>query len=124
MKISLSTPGVASLLLLGCLTGDVLARPKPDPADMLRRTRGRKGLMRSLEGRGHPKDPPACADTPAKKIKAPKHNLWHGLSGDETAAVVQWLFHQPELNLTTTEDAGEWDNTMYVTSYMYELVTC
>ncbi|KAF9886523.1 hypothetical protein FE257_011430 [Aspergillus nanangensis] len=112
MKISILNPGVASLLLLGSLVGDVLARPRLDNAELVRRGRGRKGLMRSLEGRSHPKHAKTCDDTPAKAVDAPKENAWHGLSGDETASVVQWLFHQKDLNLTTTDDAGEWDNTI------------
>lgn len=54
----------------------------------------------------------SCVDSNATVIKAPKHNVWEGLTDEETASVVKWLFQQPTLNLTVTEGAGEWDNTM------------
>lgn len=53
-----------------------------------------------------------CVESNATVIKAPKHNVWEGLTDEETASVVKWLFQQPTLNLTVTEGAGEWDNTM------------
>lgn len=41
-----------------------------------------------------------------------QEKFWGQLTDVETASVVQWLFQQPELNLTAANDAGEWDNTM------------
>lgn len=45
-------------------------------------------------------------------FRSPSENPWKDLTDVETASVVQWLFQQPELNLTAANDAGEWDNTM------------
>jgi primary-amine oxidase len=118
--------GITSLLLIGSLAGDVLANKLDKSAQAVRqKNRGRRALMRSLESRSnqHPSDrwdgkPPtgesasACEDTPPQEINAPKENVWYGLTDDETADVAKWLFGRPELNLTTSEIAGEWDNTM------------
>ena len=54
----------------------------------------------------------ACAAPVAQVVSAPKQNIWAGLTDVEAAGVTQWLFSQKSLNLTTTEDAGEWDNTV------------
>ncbi|KUL83286.1 hypothetical protein ZTR_09131 [Talaromyces verruculosus] len=51
-------------------------------------------------------------------IKPPKDNVWDGLTGEETASVVKWLFQQTDLNLTTSEKAGEWDNTIALVELM------
>ncbi|KAL2800214.1 copper amine oxidase [Aspergillus keveii] len=127
MKLPFSlSGGITSLLLIGCLAGDVLANKLDKSAQAVRqKNRGRRALMRSLESRSnqHPSDrwdgkPPtgesasACEDTPPQEINAPKENVWYGLTDDETADVAKWLFGRPELNLTTSEIAGEWDNTI------------
>ncbi|KAI9375379.1 copper amine oxidase [Aspergillus egyptiacus] len=127
MKLPFSlSGGITSLLLIGSLAGDVLATKLDHSAEKVRqKSRGRKALMRSLYGRSnqhpserwdkikHPGKPvPLCDDTPPQEINAPKENVWYGLTDDETAAVAKWLFDQPELNLTVSEDAGEWDNTI------------
>ncbi|KAL3467115.1 copper amine oxidase [Aspergillus heterothallicus] len=128
MKLPFSlSGGITSLLLIGGLAGDVLANKLDKSAQAVRqKNRGRKALMRSLESRSnqHPSDrwdygkppnghsTPTCEDTPPQEINAPKENVWYGLTDDETAAVAKWLFGRPELNLTTSEDAGEWDNTI------------
>jgi primary-amine oxidase len=54
----------------------------------------------------------SCTETAATAIKAPKPNIWGPLTNDEAASVVAWLFAQEDLNLTISEDAGSWDNTM------------
>ncbi|OJI80543.1 hypothetical protein ASPTUDRAFT_129166 [Aspergillus tubingensis CBS 134.48] len=51
-------------------------------------------------------------------IKSPNENVWGGLTDVETASVVQWLLQQPELNLTAADDAGEWDNTIFLVELM------
>ncbi|KAJ0417471.1 copper amine oxidase [Aspergillus carlsbadensis] len=127
MKLPFSlSGGITSLLLIGSLAGDVLANKLDKSAQAVRqKNRGRKALMRSLESRSnqYPNDrwdgkPPngesasTCEDTPPQEIDAPKENVWYGLSDDETADVAKWLFGRPELNLTTSEIAGEWDNTI------------
>jgi primary-amine oxidase len=127
MKLPFSlSGGITSLLLIGSLASDVLANKLDKSAQAVRqKNRGRRALMRSLESRSnqHPNDrwdgkPPTgesastCEDTPPQEINAPKENVWYGLTDDETADVARWLFGRPELNLTTSEIAGEWDNTM------------
>lgn len=48
----------------------------------------------------------------AYPVVAPKENPWGGLTDVEAAGVASWLFSQTELNLTVSEEAGEWDNHM------------
>lgn len=50
----------------------------------------------------------------AEFVKAPKDNVRAGLTDEEAAEVVAWLLEQPELelNLTISEEAGEWDNSV------------
>ncbi len=40
-------------------------------------------------------------------------NVWGELADRDAADVVGFLFAQPELNLTASENATEWDNTLY-----------
>lgn len=54
----------------------------------------------------------SCDISPAQEIDAPKANVWGGLTQTEAVSIVEWLFGQPELNLTTTEEATAWDNTL------------
>ncbi|BCS14298.1 hypothetical protein ALUC_60854A [Aspergillus luchuensis] len=51
-------------------------------------------------------------------FRSPSENPWKDLTDVETASVVQWLFQQPELNLTAANDAGEWDNTITLVELM------
>jgi hypothetical protein len=53
-----------------------------------------------------------CPGKAAKSIIAPKTNVWMGLTDRETASVTKWLFQQKELNLTRSDDSGDWDNTV------------
>jgi primary-amine oxidase len=69
-------------------------------------------IKRAVEGKRPRSTEPSCVETLATNIAAPKTNIWGELSHVEAAAVVQWLFAQPELNLTVTEKATAWDNTM------------
>lgn len=110
---------VASALVLSSFVYDVAARPSPEPkADWVRKGPARKKMSnhikRAIEGRSHSRraeDAP-CADVLAKTITAPKPNVWGQLTGEEISSVVEYLFGRPELNLTITDDAGPWDNTM------------
>jgi primary-amine oxidase len=124
MKLPLSFSGGIALLLVGSLAGDVVATKLDPSRDLVRqKSRARKNQMRSLVGRSsqhitHQSRAYAnqyaspCQATPPQEINAPKENVWYGLTDDETADVAKWLFGRPELNLTSTENAGEWDNTM------------
>ncbi|KAL5003358.1 copper amine oxidase [Aspergillus recurvatus] len=107
-EASLFVPGGIALLLIGSLAGDALAtRLDPSPDLVRQKSRGRKNQMRSLVSRSaqhitHQSRAYAsryaspCQDTPPQEIDAPKENL----------------YGRPELNLTSTENAGEWDNTI------------
>jgi len=46
----------------------------------------------------------------APTVKAPRKNVWAGLTNDEAASVVAFLHNQTALNLTAAADAGSWDN--------------
>ncbi|PYI16855.1 putative membrane copper amine oxidase [Aspergillus violaceofuscus CBS 115571] len=118
MRLTISAAALPSLLLLPCLIGDALAHPRPDPKTAwVRQGRGRKSSPRDLQVRSSMSSS-SCVDKIATVIRAPKHNVWEGLTDDETAFVVKWLFQQTDLNLTVTEDAGEWDNTITLVELM------
>lgn len=53
-----------------------------------------------------------CAQTGPVLAQPAKANIWAGLTDDEAAGVTSWLFHQKDLNLTLSSEAGEWDNTV------------
>ncbi len=105
-----------SALLLGSLAQDVFARPAPDV-----RRKGGPGkkkvsdhIKRALDHARRTTELPSCVETLANAIKAPKPNPFAPLTDVETAGVVEWLFEQKDLNLTTSDEAGSWDNTMSV----------
>jgi primary-amine oxidase len=118
----LPTPGAAAaaaLTLLSCAEV-IYARPNPQPKVPLRmqwsHNRGKKvarsALRHSLEGRQANSSSAYCSEATAASITAPKENIWAGLTDTEASSVVAWLFAQQSLNLTATEDAGPWDNTV------------
>ena len=43
---------------------------------------------------------------------APVPNVWEGFTDQEAASVAFWLFEQSDLSLTTSNKAGEWDNSV------------
>ncbi|KAL4959101.1 copper amine oxidase [Aspergillus stella-maris] len=122
MKLPIALPGaISSLLLIGSLAGDAFANKLDPSAQRVReKNHGRKAQMRSLHSRSyqHSSQPykrhssASCEETPPQEINAPKDNVWLGLTDDETADVAKWLFGRPEFNLTTTENSGEWENTI------------
>lgn len=126
MRLSrvVSGPGALSVYLvtLASITQHVLARPSPEPkASWVRKGQGRKAISDVLRGkRDHLRrsvpspanETESCVGTPAAQLSAPKVNVWDELEETDAAAVVAWLFSQPEFNLTTTENATEWDNTV------------
>lgn len=107
---------LTSALLLSSATQDVFARPSPEPKIPMRHKGAAKKKManhikRAMEGkRAQPVE--TCAETLATSITAPKANIWGALTDVETAGVVEWLFAQEDLNLTISDDAGAWDNSM------------
>ncbi|TKA83156.1 hypothetical protein B0A55_00722 [Friedmanniomyces simplex] len=60
----------------------------------------------------------ACVETAPSDFQAPKENVWSGLTNWEAASVTRWLFGQAELNLTRSEDAGNWDNSILLVELM------
>jgi len=112
----------SSLLLVGFVlhANDVLSAPSPDPkAAWVRQSRARKAASRvgkrwSNETSAQPAIT-SCSDNNYTQVLAPKVNVWGGLTDVEAASVTRWLFAQPEFNLTVSDEAGEWDNTMYAT---------
>jgi primary-amine oxidase len=114
MKIS------SRLLLAGSIfyAHGALSAPSPDPkAAWVRQGRARKAASKigrrwSNETSTQP-TVNSCSDSDYTKTLAPKTNVWGGLTDVEAASVTQWLFTQTELNLTVSDDAGEWDNSMY-----------
>ncbi|KAI1344805.1 membrane copper amine oxidase [Xylariaceae sp. FL0016] len=124
MRLFKGTPSIcaasaAALLLLSSFELAV-ARPSPDPKVPARmqwsNNRGKKiartALKNSIEGRSWNTSDTSCSDAKAYPITAPHDNVWAGLTDAEAVSVVAWLFSQQSLNLTTTEDADEWDNTV------------
>jgi primary-amine oxidase len=111
-----------SLLLVGFVlhANDVLSAPSPDPkAAWVRQSRARKAASRVGKrwSNGTSAQPAvtSCSDNNYTQVLAPKVNVWGGLTDVEAASVTRWLFAQPEFNLTVSDEAGEWDNTMYAT---------
>ena len=102
------------------LIGGVASRPSPEPrTGWLKKGAGRKHMADSIKrsirgdsGRPEKRDAPTCAETLATDITAPKINIWQELSDVEVAGVAQWLFAQEDLNLTVSENATSWDNTV------------
>ncbi|KAJ5587639.1 uncharacterized protein N7459_003404 [Penicillium hispanicum] len=60
----------------------------------------------------------SCLKSNYTQIQAPRQNIWSGLTDPEAASVLSWLFKQPDLNLTTTKEAGNWDNTIELVELM------
>ncbi|KAK3690111.1 amine oxidase catalytic domain-containing protein [Podospora appendiculata] len=115
---------LASALLLTSLSQDVFARPNPEPkVPWVRKGSGRKkmahNLKRAVEGERRATEPETCAQTVTTTITAPKANVWGELIDVETAGVVSWLFAQKDLNLTLTENATNWDNTIQLIEAMW-----
>ncbi|KAG8156734.1 hypothetical protein KVR01_013339 [Diaporthe batatas] len=119
-----TAPGALTFYLgtFGLLSESVLARPSPEPkASWVRKGHGRKALSDVLKGKrdnlrrsvqSPSNETGSCAGSLAAPISAPKVNVWAELEDTDAAAVVAWLFNQPEFNLTTAENATEWDNTV------------
>jgi len=112
-----------SLLLAGFIfcTDSALSAPSPDPkATWVRQGRARKAASKSKIGKrfaNETSSDPAlasCPDSTYTQTSAPKANVWGSLTDVEAVSVTRWLFDQPEFNLTVSDEAGEWDNTMYV----------
>jgi primary-amine oxidase len=106
-----------SALLFGLLSQDVLARTSKSHKGG--KSRGKRlihdALRRGSEAhvtRDDANKTVACAEALASPITAPKPNIWGQLTDDEAASVVAWLFAQKDLNLTVSENATSWDNSV------------
>jgi primary-amine oxidase len=119
----LSKPVLATALLLSSLLSNLaLARPSPEPksswarkkklANNIKRAAGQPPLSQPQPLWRRDNETVACAEALATTITAPYTNVWGELTDAEAASVVSWLFAQPELNLTTTENSTAWDNTV------------
>ncbi|KAI1868056.1 uncharacterized protein JN550_006544 [Neoarthrinium moseri] len=117
------SPGAAATAIVALISflELVYARPSPEPKVPARvqwsHNRGKKiartALRGALDGRSYNTTASStCSTSEAVSIIAPHENIWAGLTDAEAVSIVAWLFAQPELNLTATEDAGEWDNTI------------
>ncbi|KAL8685663.1 MAG: hypothetical protein Q9218_007622 [Villophora microphyllina] len=51
-----------------------------------------------------------CGSSSQLSVKAPKSNIFAGLTNDEAAAVTSFLHDQKDLNLTAASNATSWDN--------------
>lgn len=90
---------------------------------MARKGHGRKAISNVLKGkrdarlntfayRNDTSASSSCAGVGAAAITAPKTNVWDQLEDVDAAGVVAWLFAQPEFNLTVSENATAWDNSV------------
>ncbi|KAL5604892.1 hypothetical protein BROUX41_001777 [Berkeleyomyces rouxiae] len=116
--------GLASVvLLLGALARESSARPEPKSTWVHKGPARKKmshNLKRNLEGSlgvnsgmyRRQDSYPDCKETLATNIPAPKTNIWAALSESEAAGLVAWMFDQKDLNLTVSENATSWDNTI------------
>lgn len=81
-------------------------RPRPDPK--LLHKDYRHSVIRSkrqaLSG--------SCGANPNVYVQAPRPNVFRDLNPQEVSDVASWLFSRVDLNLTTHENASEWDNTI------------
>ena len=107
-----------AFVLCVCLAFSASARPQPRPkAAWVRGARKRLAKSRNLNLKRQ-FNGSECVETAPADFKAPKKNIWSGLTNREAADVAKWLFHQKDLNLTVSEDAGEWDNTVLLVELM------
>lgn len=119
-----SSAAALSVAALALLAPDVLARPSPEPkASWVRKGHGRKAISNALKGKRDDRllntharrldnTSSSCAGVGAIEITAPKQNIWDQLEDVDAAGVVAWLFAQPEFNLTVSENATAWDNSV------------
>lgn len=101
----------AAFLIFGTLVPTAAGLPKAPWVQQRTKGHGRKLFGASIEKRGQ-KVRDDCVVKAALDIDAPKENIWAGLTEPEAVSIVEWMFAQPELNLTASEDAGSWDNTL------------
>jgi primary-amine oxidase len=114
MKLSNSCFFVATILLSVVHPASTLPNPRPKQpwVKQYAQERAKKAMLKSAGvSRRWTNETQSPCDS-AYPITAPKENVWGGLTDVEAAGVASWLFAQTELNLTVSEEAGEWDNHM------------
>ncbi|KAI4601929.1 hypothetical protein KJ359_010795 [Pestalotiopsis sp. 9143b] len=119
---ALSSPKALSSALVWALLSSAelaLARPEPRPNIHSKtewsHNRGKKvartALRHALDRRQTSVNETVAAASPGfdgsapYAVTAPYENVWGGLSDTEAASVIAWLFAQPSLNLTVSENA-------------------
>ncbi|RMZ11590.1 hypothetical protein D0860_03316 [Hortaea werneckii] len=103
--------------IVSSFTLDVLAAPQPKAA-WVRGARSRLAKSSKWNSKRELSNITQCEQTSPPDFKAPFENVWARLTDDEAASVAAWLFHQPELNLTVSDKAGEWDNSLLLVELM------
>ncbi|WRT68621.1 uncharacterized protein IL334_005599 [Kwoniella shivajii] len=96
----------SSTFTLLTLLGSTLALPQPKISSI--RRPGWRPNRRDL----HTDSTDTSSSPPT--TTAPKDNIWNVLSNDEAADVISFLHSKDDLNLTSVDDAGSWDNTIMV----------
>ncbi|KAI8241344.1 hypothetical protein K4K57_000053 [Colletotrichum sp. SAR 10_99] len=115
------TLGLGALLVLGSdIIPQVNGLPKAPWAQQRAKGHGRKALAHAMSKRqlSNSSEPADCVVHDPNDVDAPKENIWSGLTGPEAAGVTEWLFAQTELNLTQSENATSWDNTIVLVELM------
>jgi primary-amine oxidase len=100
------------LFWLSVSSGFAEVLPQAPWVEQYARTRGRKFFTSSLAKRNVSEEALNCVIQNARKTEAPKKNIWGTMTGEEASSVVAWLFAHSDLNLTVSDKAGNWDNTM------------
>lgn len=59
-----------------------------------------------------------CYEAAPEEVRAPHKNVWSGLTDEEAADVTKWRFAQKGLNLTVSENATEWSNSVLLVELM------
>lgn len=111
--------GLYFTLLICSLVQGVFSKPQPDAKSAWVRTRSKKILLKNTQRWSNgtftsSATNAGCTDSGPSIISAPKENIWAGLTDIEAAGVTSWLFTPPALNLTLSDDAGSWDNSVQV----------
>jgi primary-amine oxidase len=91
------------LALTSTLGLGVVARPSPKVPS----------FVKAPHRHGHRNNDGASLSIPPKTT-APYKNIFNSLSNDEAASVIGYLHAQDSLNLTSSDEAGSWDNSIMV----------
>ena len=101
-----------TLVALSCVSSPAEAKRRGVEPNRGRRKGGRHA-KRTVPMPARPALQPRNNDK-SSSIVAPFVNIWAQLSNDEAAQTVAFMHAQPDLNLTRTENATSWDNSIVV----------